>query len=85
MTRENKLPILRQGSRTCETKNKGGQEGGELDDEKNKGETTELEMRGAMRIDKLGAGLSKRDNEEGNSELGAIIKIKKNHDKNEKE
>ena len=77
MTRENKLPILRQGSRTCETKNKGGQEGGELDDGKNNGETIELEMRGAMRIDKLGAGLSKKDNEEGISEVGTITKIKR--------
>ena len=45
MTRENKLPILRQGSRTCETNNKGGWEGGELDDGKNNGEPIELEMR----------------------------------------
>ena len=49
MTRENKLPILRQGSRTCETKSKwGGDEGGELEGEKNKGLTVEMEMRGAM-------------------------------------
>ena len=85
MTRENKLPILRQGSRTCETNNKGGGEGGELDDGKTNGETIELEMRGAMRIDKLGAGLSIKDNEEGNSEVGTITKIIKNNNKNTKE
>ena len=35
MTRENKLPIPRQGSRTCETKNKGGKEGGDVEEENN--------------------------------------------------
>ena len=75
MTRENKLPILRQGSRTCETNNKGGWESGELEDEKNNGKTIELEMRGAMRIDKSGVRLRNKDDEEINSELGT----KKNH------
>ena len=54
MTRENNLPILRQGSRTCETKYKGGQEGGELEDGNIKTVTIEIEMRGAMREGKLG-------------------------------
>ena len=85
MTRENKLPILRQGSRTCETKKEGGQEGGELEDEKNKGMTIEMEMRGAMREDKLGAGMSHGDKEDGNSEVGTTTKIKKNNNKNKKE
>ena len=75
MTREKKLPILRQGSRTCETKKKGGQEGGELEDEKNKGVTIEMEMRGEMREDKLGAGMSNSDKEDGNSEVGTTTKI----------
>jgi hypothetical protein len=61
MTRENKLPILRQGSRTCETKITGGNEGGELEDGKNKRVTIEMEMRGAMREDRLGAGMSYSD------------------------
>ena len=85
MTRENKLPIPRQGSRTCETKNKGGKEGGDFEEENNKMVTIEMEMRGAVRLDELGAGLAMKDNEEANSEVGTITKIIKNNNKNTKE
>ena len=85
MTRENKLPIPRQGSRTCETKNKGGKEGWDCEEEKNKKVTIEMEMRGAMRMDEFGAGLGMKDNEEANSEVGTITKIIKNNNKNTKE
>ena len=65
MTRENNLPILRQGSRTCETKSKGGQEGGECKDGNIKRVTMEMEMRGAMREGKL----EKPDDGEKNGEI----------------
>ena len=47
-----------------------------MEDGNNKRVTIEMEMMGAMREGKLGAGRSNSDEEDGNSELGTTTKIK---------
>jgi hypothetical protein len=78
MTRKNKLPILRQGSRTCETKITWGDVGNEERKYgKDKRVAIVIEMRDALGEDQSGARLSNSDGKLGHCGVGGSTKLKK--------
>ena len=78
MTRKNKLPILRQGSRTCETKITWGDVGNEERKYgKDKKVAIVIEMRDALGEDQSGARLSNSDGKHEDCRVGGSTKLKK--------